>query len=156
MVDIEKTLNEICSLNLDESIHILISTLIWALNSSIEEKSGHFPNITYHRVCHKSNMTGATSGAGRTVDPSRAPEFTPGCSGVRVAQSFVFCVWCCRLFFVLLLFSIGHCIARPSIYGFGLLAWCHRTFLYTCLHQIIVKLKLCQYAWGAVVVMIAL
>jgi len=28
MVDIEKTLKEICSLNLDESIHILISTLI--------------------------------------------------------------------------------------------------------------------------------
>jgi hypothetical protein len=78
MVDIEKTLKEICSLNIDESIHILISTLIWALNSSIEEKSCHFLIITYPRVCHKSNMTGVTSGA-ETADPSRAPEFTLGC-----------------------------------------------------------------------------
>ena len=86
-------------------------------------------------------MTGATSGAGGTADPSGAPEFTPGCSGVRAAQSFVFCVVCCRSFFILLLFSIGHCVARPPIYGFGLFVWCHRTFLYTCLYQIIV----CQY-----------
>jgi hypothetical protein len=33
---------------------------------------------------------------------SRAPEFTPGFSGVRVPQSLVFCVMFCRSTFVLL------------------------------------------------------
>jgi hypothetical protein len=33
--------------------------------------------ITYHRVCNKSNMTGATRGA-KTAHPSGAHEFTPG------------------------------------------------------------------------------
>ena len=31
----------------------------------------------YHRDCNKSNMTGATNGAG-TAYPFGAPEFTPG------------------------------------------------------------------------------
>ena len=33
-------------------------------------------NLTYHRVCNKSNTIGVTSGAG-TVYPSGSPEFTP-------------------------------------------------------------------------------
>ena len=33
--------------------------------------------IIYHRVCNKSNTTGATSGA-ETAYPSGAPEFTSG------------------------------------------------------------------------------
>jgi hypothetical protein len=33
------------------------------------------PFITYHRVCNKSNTTGATNAAG-TAYPSRASEFT--------------------------------------------------------------------------------
>jgi len=32
--------------------------------------------MTYHRVCIKSNTTGATCGTG-TAYPSRAPELTP-------------------------------------------------------------------------------
>ena len=47
--------------------------------------------ITYHRVCDKSNTTGATCGAG-TAYPSGAPDFTPGFSGACVTQSLVFCV----------------------------------------------------------------
>jgi len=54
--------------------------------------------MTYHWVCNKSNTTGVTSGAG-TAYLSGAPEFTPGFSGVRVAQSLVFCVVYCRHFF---------------------------------------------------------
>jgi hypothetical protein len=38
---------------------------------------------------------GVTSGAGTTY-PSRAPEFTPDCSGNHVAQTLVFCVVYCR------------------------------------------------------------
>ena len=33
--------------------------------------------MTYHRVCNKSNTTGATCRAGTTY-PSEAPEFNPG------------------------------------------------------------------------------
>ena len=41
-------------------------------------------------VSFNSNMVGVTCGAG-TADYSRAPEFTPVYSGVRVARSLVFC-----------------------------------------------------------------
>ena len=40
------------------------------------------------------------------MDPSGAPAFIRGFSGVRVAQSLVFCVMFCRSFFVLLSFSV--------------------------------------------------
>jgi len=58
--------------------------------------------MTYHRVCNKSNMTGATCVAG-TADPSGAPEFTLGFSGVRVARSLVFCVVFYKLLIVLVI-----------------------------------------------------
>ena len=41
-------------------------------------------SCTYHRLCKKSNTTSATRVAG-TANPSRAHEFTPVFSGVRVA-----------------------------------------------------------------------
>jgi len=59
--------------------------------------------MTYHRVCNKSNTTGATCGSG-TAYPSEAPEFTPSFSGLRVARSLVFCVVFCRSLFALLSF----------------------------------------------------
>jgi hypothetical protein len=65
--------------------------------------------MTYHRVCDKSNMTGATYGAW-TAYPSCAPdhEFTPQVfSGICVAWSLVFCVRFCRLLFVLFLLAIA-------------------------------------------------
>jgi hypothetical protein len=62
------------------------------------------------QVCNKSNTRGVTSGAG-PVYPSGAHEFTPGYSGVRVAQSFVFCVVLCRSAFVLMSFSLHLTIA---------------------------------------------
>jgi hypothetical protein len=47
--------------------------------------------MTYHRVCNKSNTTGATYGAGN-ADTSRAHEFAPvfsnGLSRVRVVRVF--------------------------------------------------------------------
>ena len=46
---------------------------------------------------------GATCGV-ITDHSSEAPEFTPGFSGVRVAQSFLFCVMFCRSLFVPLYF----------------------------------------------------
>ena len=52
-----------------------------------------------------SNTTGVTSGSG-IANPSEAPEFTPGFSGVRAALSLVFCVLLCRLLFVLYLLAI--------------------------------------------------
>ena len=73
--------------------------------------------MTNHRVCNKSDTTGATSGAG-TAYHSGAPEFTSVFSGVRVGRSLVFCVMLCRLLFVILFFSsFSHCILCPSIYG---------------------------------------
>jgi hypothetical protein len=58
--------------------------------------------MTYHRVCNKSNTTGAMCDAG-TAYPSGASEFTPVFSGVRVARSLVVCVVFCRLLFILFL-----------------------------------------------------
>ena len=49
------------------------------------------------------NTTGDTSGGG-TAYPSRAPDFNSGFSGVRIAQSFVFCVVLCRFLFGILSF----------------------------------------------------
>ena len=75
--------------------------------------------LTYTGVQHEfhSNMVGVTCGAG-TADYSRAPEFTPVHSGVRVARSLVFCfVDRCLSFWP---FSFGHRIICPSIYGFPL------------------------------------
>jgi hypothetical protein len=50
-----------------------------------------------------SNTTGVTCGAG-TANHSGTPEFTPGFSESRVAQSLVFCVVFGRSLFVLLSF----------------------------------------------------
>ena len=68
--------------------------------------------MTYHRICEKSNTTGATNGAG-TAYPCESPGFASGFCGFRVAQSLVFCVvfvdYC--FFFP---FPFGHCIVCPS------------------------------------------
>jgi hypothetical protein len=53
----------------------------------------------YHRVCIKSNTTGATCETGTT-------EFTIVFLGVRVARFLVFCVMFCRSLFVLFLLAI--------------------------------------------------
>ena len=94
---------------------------------------------------------------GGWMDPSGAPVFIRGFSGVRVAQSLVFCVMFCRSFFVLLSFcghcvvcpsfghcvvcpssfghcvvcpsSVGHCVVCPSIWGFWLSLWYFQAFL---------------------------
>ena len=60
--------------------------------------------MKYHRVSNKntSNTADAISGAG-TVYTSGAHEFTPVFSGVRVAQSLIFCV----VFFRLMLFLLS-------------------------------------------------
>ena len=67
-------------------------------------------------VSFYSNMTGVTSRA-ETVHSSGASDFPPPpppvFSGVRVGQSFVFCVMFCRSLFVLLSF-LSHCIVCPS------------------------------------------
>ena len=71
-------------------------------------------------VSFNINTTGVTSGAG-TAYPARTPEFTPVFSGIRDAQSLVFCVMFCRSLFVLLSFFFWSfdCIVCPSsIYGF--------------------------------------
>jgi len=71
--------------------------------------------MTYHRVCNKSNKTGATRGAGSAY-PFDAPEFTPVLS---IAQSLVFCVALCRSLFVLLpLFFVHFMVCPSSSYGF--------------------------------------
>jgi hypothetical protein len=49
----------------------------------------------YIMTSFKINTTGATSGTG-TAYPFGAHEFTPVFSGVRVAQSLVFCVVHCK------------------------------------------------------------
>jgi hypothetical protein len=74
------------------------------------------PFMTCHRDCNKSNTTGHSSRTW-TANPSGAHEFihpthpTPGCYGVRVVQSLVFCVLFCRSLSVFFfLFSFDHCI----------------------------------------------
>jgi hypothetical protein len=59
--------------------------------------------MTYHRVCNKSNTTGATSGAGTA---------NPGLSSVRVAQSLVYVVFSRLLLGILsLLFWSWYCLS---------------------------------------------
>ena len=55
-------------------------------------------------------VAGVTSGAG-TANPSEAPEFNPGFSGVRVSQSVVFCVIFCRAVFVIFLLVIFYILS---------------------------------------------
>ena len=64
-------------------------------------------------TCNKSNKTDAICGAG-TVYPSGAPGFTPGFSGVRVAQSLVFCVMFCGLVFVPFLWAC-YCLSSLDL-----------------------------------------
>jgi hypothetical protein len=75
----------------------------------MEYLSHKWPLICYHRVCSTNNTTGNTSGTG-TADQSGAPEFTPVCSGVRVARSLVFCVMFCRSLFILYLLAFDFLI----------------------------------------------
>ena len=82
----------------------------------------------HHQVCNYSNTTGATSGEG-TAYPSGATEFTPVFSGVLVTRSLVFYVLFLRLFFVLFVLFLSHCIVCPSIYGFWLPLWYLQTLL---------------------------
>jgi hypothetical protein len=70
-----------------------------------EYLSHKWPLICYHRLFNKNNTTGNTCGAG-TAYPSGAHEFTPVCSGVRVARYLVFCVKFCRSLFVLYMLAI--------------------------------------------------
>ena len=56
--------------------------------------------------------------------------FNPDFSGVCVSPHLIFCIVFCRSLFVLLLFSLGHFIVRPSwIYGFCLHLWYLQTVL---------------------------
>ena len=75
--------------------------------------------MTYHWVCNKSNLTGATRGEG-TAHPSIIHESIPGFCSVRVVRSLVFCIVFCRSLFVL--FSFGYCIVCSSICGFWLVS----------------------------------
>jgi hypothetical protein len=61
--------------------------------------------MTYRQFCGYSNTTGAISGAG-TAYPSRAPEFTPIFSGIRVTRSLVLCLMFYRSLFFLLSFFL--------------------------------------------------
>jgi len=65
-----------------------------------------------------------------TAYPSGAPEFTPGFSGVRVAQSLVLCVCFVDRCLSFCTFSFGQCVVCfSSIYGFWLLLWYLQTRL---------------------------
>ena len=66
---------------------------------------------------NKENTTGAASGSG-TAYRFRAPEFTPGFSGVYVTRSLVVCVYFVDRCLSFCTFSFGHCvICSSSIYG---------------------------------------
>ena len=55
--------------------------------------------MTYHRVCNYIDTTAVTSGAG-TVEPSGAPEFTPGFLWESCYSIFSFMCMYCRYLFV--------------------------------------------------------
>jgi len=85
--------------------------------------------MTYPRVYYKSNITGATSGAGIAYR-SEAHEFTPVFSKAYVAQSLILCiVFCISLFGF---FSFFVLIACLSVYG----VWSLLCFLQTFLRSI--------------------
>jgi hypothetical protein len=80
--------------------------------------------MTYHR--------GATSGEW-TAYPSKAPEFTPVFSGVRVTRSLVLYVCFVDRYLSFCPFSFGHCVVCPSlIYEFWLSLWYLQTLLLLC------------------------
>jgi hypothetical protein len=65
-----------------------------------------------------NNMTVFEYGAG-TAYPSRAPEFIPDFSGVRVIRSLVLCVMFGDRSLSFCPFSFGHCVVcSSSIYEF--------------------------------------
>ena len=79
-----------------------------------------FSFVIYHRVCNKSNTTGATCGAG-TAYTSGAPEFIPDFQWGSRARSLVFCLMFCRPLFVPFLLVIvggGGVVCPSSIYAF--------------------------------------
>ena len=75
-------------------------------------------------VSFYSNTTGVTSGSW-TVNPSGAPEFTPGFNRVRVVRSLGFCVVFSGSLFIPLFIHCVVCLS--SIYGF----WLPRCYLQT-------------------------
>jgi hypothetical protein len=75
--------------------------------------------MTYHRVCDKSNTTGAICGTG-TAYPSWAPDFIPVFSGVGIARSLVFYVMSCRSLFVLLAIALSVLQLTASDHPFGI------------------------------------
>jgi hypothetical protein len=62
--------------------------------------------MSYHRVCNKSNKTGATRGAGTAYLFGVHPQFC----GVRAAPSLIFCVEFCGSLFVLVSFFVWNLI----------------------------------------------
>ena len=78
--------------------------------------------MAYHRLCDKSNMTGATVGAG-TGYPSEAYKFTPiffwGGEGL-YAQCLVLCVVLDRSLFVLLAIVLAVLPFTASDHPFGI------------------------------------
>jgi len=68
-----------------------------------------------------------------TAYHSKAPEFIPVFSGVRVTQSLVLCVCFVDRCLSLCPFSFGHCvICLSSIYRFRLPLWYLQTLLTLC------------------------
>jgi hypothetical protein len=63
--------------------------------------------MTYHRISNKSNPTSVTSGTGTAYLPKHLTCSPLVLSGVRVAQSLVFCVVLCRSSFVPFLLAIA-------------------------------------------------
>ena len=61
----------------------------------------HGRDITYNRICNKSNTKGTTCETENAYH-SVAPEFIPVFSEVRVARFLVFCLMLCRSLFALL------------------------------------------------------
>jgi hypothetical protein len=100
--------------------------------------STRFP---YHRmfVSLKSNTT-AYSHGGTWVPPS------PGFSGVRIAQSVVFCIVFYRSLFVLLYFFLSLYVCHSSMFGFVF----HYPFsIFTLFyHSILTTLFLCEIIWS--------
>ena len=81
-------------------------------------------------VCNKSNMTGATCGAGTAYSSGTVS------SGVRVVRSLVVCVAFYRSL-VCPFFLFGHCVVcLSSIYSFCLAHWHLQTFQNTFIFRL--------------------
>ena len=106
--------------------------------------------MTYHRICNKNSITGATIGAW-TAYTSGALDFISVFSGDHVAQSLVFCVVFWRSLFVLLslFFWPLHCLSlEVRLLIIPLVYWHFSSYNRQNRPKLVIGCKYMNMKWG--------